>query len=161
MTLEGGHRLPRRRAIRTLLAPLMTTLLAPFFLACTRKDTMDITAALERACATLKPGDTLAFESVAPFAWDHLLLAGPYTPVSELQRVLQGPLPSSLKDIDIDRRDDVNAAVFLNGNDVVHAQALARRVIDFDKAFLLKPIPRAQARFVRTPNGVLFVLASG
>jgi hypothetical protein len=47
--------------MRTLLAPLLATLLAPL-LACTRKDTMDITAALERARATLKPGDTLAFE---------------------------------------------------------------------------------------------------
>lgn len=122
---------------------------------------MDISAALERACATLKPGDTLVFESVAPFAWDHLVLAGPYTPVSELQQVLQGPLPSSLKGIDIDRRDDVNAAVFLRGNDVVHAQALARHVIDFQKDFLLRRIPRAQARFVRAPSGVLFVLARG
>jgi hypothetical protein len=119
---------------------------------------MDIADALEKACATLKPGDTLVIESVAPFAWDHMLLAGPYTPVSELQRILQGPLPSSLKDIDIDRRDDVNAVVFLNGNDIVHAQALSRREIDFEKASLLRRIPRGQARFVRVASGVQFML---
>ena len=159
MTLNGSRSLPRRRVIGTLLAPMITTLLVPL-LACTRKETMDITAALERACASLKPGETLAFESVASFPWDHLLLAGPYTPASELQRVLQGPLPSSLSDINIERRDDVNAVAFLNGKDLVHAQALPRHVIDFGKVDLLKRIPRAKARFVRAPSGVLFTLSS-
>ena len=72
---------------------------------------MDITAALEKACTALQPGQALAFESVAPFAWDHMLLAGPYTPASALQGVLQGPVPPALRDIHIDSRDDVNAAV--------------------------------------------------
>jgi hypothetical protein len=122
---------------------------------------MDITGALEKACSGLRPGDTLAIAAVAPFAWDELLLAGPYTPASEMQRVLAAPLPSSVEAIGIDSRDDVNAIMFLDGGAIVHAQALPRRVIDFDEADLLTRIPRAQARFVRAPVGVMFVLARG
>jgi len=149
----------RQGILRPLRRGLIGAILAISVAACSQPDqTMDIVAPLERATSGQKPGETLNFATLAPFTWDRMLLAGPYTPLAELERVLAKPVPGALRSIDLDRRDDVNAAVFLNGQDIVHAQAIPRRIIDFRKADLLKPIARADARFTRAESGVGYVL---
>jgi hypothetical protein len=117
---------------------------------------MELTQTLTRAAEGVAPGQVLSLDAVVTQPWDQVLLVGPYTPNTLIEKATGGALPAALQRIDIDKRDDVNAVVFLLDGKASAAVALPRRVADFNKADLLRPVARAQAQLVRAASGVEF-----
>ena len=138
---------------RTLLAILFTMAAG-----CQPAGTADmaLTQTLTQAAEAVVPGQLLALDEVVTQPWDQVLLIGPYTPADVMKKILGGELPAALQRIQIDERDDVNAVVFLEGGRATAAVALPRRVADFRKTDLLRPVPRQQAQLVRAASGVDF-----
>ena len=117
---------------------------------------MELTQALTQAAERVAPGQVLSLDKAVTQPWDHVLLVGPYTPNDLMQKVVGGTLPAALERIEIDKRDDVNAVVFMLDGKASAAVALPRRVADFRKTDLLRPVPRQQAQLVRAASGVDF-----
>lgn len=117
---------------------------------------MELTQTLTRSAEATAPGQTLSLDTLLPMAWDHVLIVGPYTPVALIEKAMGASMSSQLRAIEIDQRDDVHAVVFVQQGQVAAAVALPRRVADFDKADLLRPVPRGEARLIRASSGVRF-----
>jgi hypothetical protein len=120
------------------------------------KAEMELTQTLTKAAEAVAPGQALSLDKLVTQPWDQVLLFGPYTTVDLMKRAVGGELPPALQRIQIEQRDDVNAVVFLQGGKVVAAVALPRRVADFPKSELLRPVPRNQASLLRAASGVEF-----
>ncbi len=139
----------RRRALLLCLVGLSSA-------GCRPADRPDMTRALATAATAVAPGQVLVLEQAVPLAWDRVLVVGPYTPLDAIRAAAGGPLPADAERIGIDKRDDIDMLVFLRPGGDGLALALGRDVADFDKADLLRPVPRAQARLVRAASGVAF-----
>ena len=120
------------------------------------KPEIDPTQTLTQAAGTVQPGQELALDRVVAQPWDRVLVIGPYTPEDEMKKAIGAELPPTLKRIQIDRRDDVHAVVFMQGSTAAAAVALPRRVADFPKSELLRPVRREQAQLVKDPKGVTY-----
>jgi hypothetical protein len=120
------------------------------------KADMELTQTLTQAAEAVAPGQVLSLDKVVTQPWDQVLLLGPYTTEDLMKQTVGGDLPAALQRMQIDQRDDVNAVVFLQGGKVVAAVALPRRVADFPKSELLRPVMRTQAQLVRAASGVAF-----
>lgn len=120
------------------------------------KADMPLTQSLTQAAMDVASGNTLVLDKVIAQPWDHAVVFGPYTPKDSMRQVLGGDLPAVLEQIQIEQRDDVNAVVFLAGGKVAAAVALPRRVADFPKSELQRPVARAKAQLVRDASGVNF-----
>ena len=117
---------------------------------------MELSMSLERAAEAVAPGQVLSLDKVVLLPWDRVVLVGPYTPTSLVQQATGGAVPAELERIEIDRRDDINVLIFMQGSKASAAVALPRRVADFDKADLLRPKDRQKAQLVRAAAGVQF-----
>lgn len=120
------------------------------------KADMELTKTLTQAAEAVAPGQLLSLDKVVVQPWDQVLLVGPYTPNAVIQKATGGSLPAELERLEIDKRDDVNLLIFMQGGKPSTAVALPRRVADFDKADLLRPTERQKAQLVRAATGVGF-----
>jgi len=120
------------------------------------KADMELAQRLTKAAEAVAHGQLLSLDKLATQPWEEVLLIGPYTPVDLMKQAVGGDLSPALQRIQIEQRDDVNAVVFLQGGKVAAAVALSRRVADFPKSELLRPVPRAQAQLLRATAGVDF-----
>jgi hypothetical protein len=117
---------------------------------------LELTQTLTKAAEAVAPGQRLLLDKVVSQPWDQVLLFGPYTTVDLMKKAVSGDLPPALGRIQIERRDDVNAVVFLHCGMVAAVVALPRSVADFPKSELMRPVPRTQAQLVRGASGVDF-----
>ena len=78
---------------------------------------------------SLAQNASIDFDAIAPFAWDRLLIIGPYSPIDNIlaRGDLRWPFPSRA----IESTDTITLLLFVRGNRVVAFSELSRSVFDF------------------------------
>ena len=119
---------------------------------------VELTRSLTEAAEAVAPGQVLSLDRAAQKPWDTVVLVGPYTPVSLIEKAIGTTVPDNVRRLALEGRDDVNLLLFLSSGKVIAAVVLPRRVADFNKADLLRPVARSKSNLVRAATGVAFRL---
>jgi hypothetical protein len=95
----------------------------------------------------------------ADFAWDNLLVFGPYYPKNEICKTVKLPeadcSAAGIRDVD----EGEFLMVFLNRSGVVSkTESFPRKIGNFDDSCLTKPIPKNAAKFIVERRPAIYLL---
>jgi hypothetical protein len=94
----------------------------------------------------IESGMKFNLESLQAVEWDNLYIFGPYTPTNDIEQKL-GANNVTVKEIDIEARDDINLLVFMLQSEVIVVVSYPRQNVDFSPVASGTPILKEESFF--------------
>jgi hypothetical protein len=105
------------------------------------------------------PNDQVKLSRITRFGWDRMFVFPPYTPTSEISKILGASVPDVIEKIGIERREDINLLVFLDGSKIVEVSPVSRSAVDIFVGLVGISLDTSNAVFAKSSNGKLLALA--
>ncbi len=91
-------------------------------------------------------GMKFSLERLQVVDWDKLYIFGPYTPTNDIEQKI-GAISVTVKEIDIEARDDINLLVFMLQSEVIVVVPYPRQKVDFSRVASGTPIFKEKSFF--------------